>query len=40
MVLDSYPVGAVNVIRLQRVADVMRIFLRFPPFSVRTMVLP
>jgi NitT/TauT family transport system substrate-binding protein len=37
MALDAYPVGAVDVIRLQRVADVMRQFLGFPPFSVRQM---
>ena len=38
MVPDSYPVGPVDVVRLQRVADVMREFLGFPPFNVRTMV--
>jgi NitT/TauT family transport system substrate-binding protein len=37
MTLDSYPVGAVDVTRLQRVADVMRQFSSFPPFSVRQM---
>jgi NitT/TauT family transport system substrate-binding protein len=37
MALDSYPVGAVDVIRLQRVADVMHQFLGFPQFSVRQM---
>ena len=37
MALDSYPVGAVDVTRLQRVAGVMRQFLGFPPFSVRQM---
>ncbi len=37
MALDSYPVGAVDVTRLQRVADVMHQFLVFPPFSVRQM---
>ncbi len=37
MVLDSYPVGAVDVTRLQRVADVMRQFSGFPAFSVRQM---
>jgi NitT/TauT family transport system substrate-binding protein len=35
--LDSYPVGAVDVTRLQRVADVMHQFLGFPTFSVRQM---
>ena len=38
LALDSYPVGAVDVVRLQRVADVMRQFLGFPAFSVRSMV--
>ena len=37
MSLDSYPVGAVDVTRLQRVADVMHQYLRFPAFSVRQM---
>jgi NitT/TauT family transport system substrate-binding protein len=37
MSLDSYPLGAVDVTRLQRVADVMHQFLGFPPFSVRQM---
>lgn len=37
MALDSYPVGAIDVTRLQRVANVMRQFLGFPPFSVRQM---
>ena len=37
MALDSYPVGAVDVTRLQRVADVMHQFLGFPPFNVRQM---
>jgi ABC-type nitrate/sulfonate/bicarbonate transport system substrate-binding protein len=37
MALDSYPVGPVDVTRLQRVADVMHQFLGFPTFSVRQM---
>ena len=37
MALDSYPVGPVDVTRLQRVAGVMHQFLGFPPFSVRQM---
>ena len=37
MALDSYPVGPVDVTRLQRVADVMHQFLGFPSFSVRQM---
>jgi NitT/TauT family transport system substrate-binding protein len=37
MALDSYPVGAVDVTRLQRVADVMHQFLGFPQFKVGQM---
>src|SRR5579875_725184 len=37
MALDSYPVGPVDVTRIQRVANVMRQFLGFPAFSVRSM---
>jgi NitT/TauT family transport system substrate-binding protein len=37
MSLDSYPVGTVDEVRLQRVADVMRQFLSFPPFQVAPM---
>jgi NitT/TauT family transport system substrate-binding protein len=37
MALDSYPVGPVDLTRLQRVADVMHQFLGFPTFSVRQM---
>lgn len=37
MALDSYPVGPVDVTRLQRVANVMHQFLGFPAFSVRQM---
>jgi len=37
MALDSYPVGAVDVTRLQRVADVMHQFLGFPSFNVSQM---
>jgi hypothetical protein len=36
--LDSYPVGPVDAVRIQRVADVMRQFLRFPTFSVQSMI--
>jgi len=36
--LDSYPVGPVDVVRVQRVADVMRQFLRFPTFNARSMI--
>jgi NitT/TauT family transport system substrate-binding protein len=37
MALDSYPVGPVDAVRVQRVADVMRQFLGFPVFSVSSM---
>src|SRR6266567_4170768 len=37
MALDSYPLGEVDVTRLQRVADVMHQFLGFPAFNVRQM---
>ena len=36
--LDSYPVGPVDVVRIQRVADVMQQFLHFPNFNTRTMI--
>ena len=38
MSLDFYPVGAVDAVRIQRVADVMREFLGFPRFEVASMV--
>jgi NitT/TauT family transport system substrate-binding protein len=38
MALDSYPVGAVDTVRIQRVADVMSQFLDFPAFSVDSMI--
>jgi NitT/TauT family transport system substrate-binding protein len=38
MALDSYPTGPVDVVRIQRVADVMRQFLGFPTFDVGAMV--
>jgi len=38
MAVDLYPVGAVDNVRLQRVADVMSQFLGFPAFNVRSMV--
>ena len=37
LALDSYPVGPVDALRLQRVADVMHQFLGFPRFSVKPM---
>lgn len=37
MSLDSYPVGTVDEVRIQRVADVMRQFLSFPRFQVAPM---
>jgi NitT/TauT family transport system substrate-binding protein len=38
MALDSYPLGAIDVTRLQRVADVMHQFLGFPDFNVGQMI--
>ncbi|HLK00251.1 MAG TPA: ABC transporter substrate-binding protein, partial [Streptosporangiaceae bacterium] len=38
MALDTYPVGAVDTVRIQRVADVMSQFLNFPAFSVDSMI--
>jgi ABC-type nitrate/sulfonate/bicarbonate transport system substrate-binding protein len=38
LALDSYPVGPVDTVRLQRVADVMHQFLGAPVFSMRSMV--
>jgi NitT/TauT family transport system substrate-binding protein len=38
MTLDSYPVGPVDTVRVQRVADVMRQFLGFPTFNVGSMI--
>jgi NitT/TauT family transport system substrate-binding protein len=38
MALDSYPTGPVDVVRVQRVADVMRQFIGFPTFDVGSMV--
>jgi NitT/TauT family transport system substrate-binding protein len=38
MALDSYPTGAVDTVRIQRVADVMRQFLGFPTFNVESMI--
>jgi NitT/TauT family transport system substrate-binding protein len=38
MALDSYPTGAVDIVRIQRVADVMRQFLGFPAFNVESMI--
>ncbi|MGH3237600.1 MAG: hypothetical protein ACRDOH_30945, partial [Streptosporangiaceae bacterium] len=37
MALDSHPVGPVDAVRIQRVADVMRQFPGFPRFSIRPM---
>jgi hypothetical protein len=36
--VDSYPVGPVDTVRVQRVADVMREFLGFPAFDVGSMI--
>jgi NitT/TauT family transport system substrate-binding protein len=38
MALDSYPVGPVDTVRIQRVANVMRQFLGFPTFDVAAMI--
>jgi len=38
MAMDSYPVGPVDTVRIQRVADVMRQFLGFPRFTVGSMI--
>ncbi|MBV9094941.1 MAG: ABC transporter substrate-binding protein [Streptosporangiaceae bacterium] len=38
MALDGYPVGSIDGVRLQRVADVMHQFLGFPVFNVRSMI--
>jgi len=38
MVLDSYPVGPVDTVRIQRVADVMRQFLGSPKFNAQSMI--
>lgn len=38
MALDSYPVGPVDAVRIQRVADVMRQFIGFPDFNARSMI--
>jgi NitT/TauT family transport system substrate-binding protein len=38
MALDNYPTGPVDVVRIQRVANVMRQFLGFPSFDVGSMI--
>jgi NitT/TauT family transport system substrate-binding protein len=38
MAVDTYPVGSVDDVRLQRVADVMSQFLGFPTFNVGSMI--
>ena len=38
MAVDNYPVGPVDQIRLQRVANVMNQFIQFPSFQVKTMI--
>jgi NitT/TauT family transport system substrate-binding protein len=38
MAVDSYPVGPVDTVRIQRVANVMRQYLGFPSFSVGSMI--
>jgi NitT/TauT family transport system substrate-binding protein len=44
MALESYPVspgpvGSVDTVRLQRVVDVMRQFIGFPPFNIESMLM-
>jgi NitT/TauT family transport system substrate-binding protein len=36
--LDSYPVGPVDAVRIQRVADAMEQFLHFPSFNAQSMI--
>jgi ABC-type nitrate/sulfonate/bicarbonate transport system substrate-binding protein len=36
--LDNYPIGPVDSVRVQRVANVMRQLLGFPSFDVRSMI--
>jgi NitT/TauT family transport system substrate-binding protein len=38
MALDEYPVGPVDAVRIQRVANVMGQFLDFPSFNVRSLI--
>jgi len=38
MAVDNYPIGTVDPIRLQRVADVMNQFIQFPSFNVKSMI--
>ena len=38
MAVDSYPIGPVDTVRIQRVADVMQQFLGFPRFNVASMI--
>jgi NitT/TauT family transport system substrate-binding protein len=38
MAVDNYPVGAVDLVRVQRVANVMAQFIQFPPFQVKSMI--
>ena len=38
IIVDSYPVGPVDTVRIQRVANVMRQFLRFPGFDAQSMI--
>ncbi len=39
MALDAYPVGPVDAVRMQRVADVMRQFPGFSPFNIGSMLM-
>jgi NitT/TauT family transport system substrate-binding protein len=38
IIVDRYPVGPVDTVRIQRVANVMRQFLRFPTFDTQSMI--
>jgi NitT/TauT family transport system substrate-binding protein len=38
MAVDNYPVGPVDPVRIQRVADVMSQFIQFPSFNVNSMI--
>jgi NitT/TauT family transport system substrate-binding protein len=38
MAVDNYPVGQVDLVRVQRVANVMAQFIQFPPFQVKSMI--
>jgi ABC-type sugar transport system substrate-binding protein len=39
VIADQGPVGSVDPVRLQRVVDVMRQFIGFPPFNIGSMLM-